>query len=136
MSGPKEIRHGIDLVEIAEFRAVFDRHPAFAERVFSDDERAYCRSRPDPAVHFAARFAAKEATLKALGIGIGAVGIDGKLKEIEVARRGGRPEVVLHGRTARAARRRGVTASALSLSHTRGMAIASVVLSTDEGEKA
>jgi holo-[acyl-carrier protein] synthase len=125
---PEGLRHGIDLVDIAEFREVFGRHDAFAERVFTAGEREYCRARADPAMHFAARFAAKEALLKALGLGIGAVGIDARLLEIEVVRDGGPPGLVLHGKTARVARRRGVGRTALSLSHTTKLAMASVVM--------
>jgi holo-[acyl-carrier protein] synthase len=131
VSDPASLRHGVDLVDIDEFRGVFDRHADFEARVFSAGESEYCRSRPDPAMHFAARFAAKEATLKALGLGIGAVGIDAKLREVEVARDGGRPRLVLTGRVARAADRRGVRGTALSLSHTRGMAVASVVMTAE-----
>ena len=119
MNAQPGLRHGIDLVDIAEFRSVFDRHAAFEPRVFSDGERDYCRSQADPAVHFAARFAAKEATLKALGLGMGAVGIDAKLREIEVTREGGPPEIRLSGRVAQAARRNGVRTTVVSLSHTK-----------------
>lgn len=126
------LRHGIDLVDIAEFREVFRRHAAFEERVFSDGEREYCHAQVNPAMHFAARFAAKEAALKALGMGMGAVGIDARLKEIEVTREAGPPVLVLHGRMARAADRHQVAATALSLSHTRELAIASVVMRSDE----
>jgi holo-[acyl-carrier protein] synthase len=126
--GSPILRHGIDLVDLAEFRRVFDRHAAFEERVFSDGERDYCRTRPDPTTHFAARFAAKEATLKALGMGMGAVGIDARLKDIEVKREGGSPEIVLHGRMARAADRHSVGTTVLSLSHSGGAAIASVIM--------
>jgi holo-[acyl-carrier protein] synthase len=126
--GNPRLRHGIDLVDLAEFRRVFDRHAAFEDRVFSVGEREYCRARPDPATHFAARFAAKEATLKALGMGMGAVGIDARLKDIEVTREGGPPEIVLHGKMARAADRHGVGTTALSLSHSREAAIASVIM--------
>ncbi len=122
------LRHGIDLVDIGEFRRVFGSHAAFEERVFSTGERDYCRQRPDPVPHFAVRFAAKEAVLKALGKGLSAVGIHARLREIEVIRHHGAPELVLHGRMARAARRAGVGATALSLSHSGSAAIASVIM--------
>ena len=132
----QRLRHGIDLVDIAEFREVLGRHAAFEERVFSEGERAYCRTQADPAIHFAARFAAKEAALKALGLGMAAVGIDARLSDIEVTREGGCPEIVFHGKVARAARRQSVGSTALSLSHTREMAIASVVMMLDESDDA
>jgi holo-[acyl-carrier protein] synthase len=128
------LRHGIDLVDVAEFRAVLEKHDGFAERLFTAGERAYCDSQKDPAVHLAARFAAKEAVLKALGTGLPAVGIDGRLLEIEVTRDGGRPKLRLHGRAERSARRRGVRSTALSLSHTRDAAVASVVMLCGEEE--
>ncbi len=82
------LRHGIDLVDIAQLRDVMARHEAFEARVFTEDERDYCHRYPDPLPHFAARFAAKEAALKALGIGITPTGVDSALREIEVVREG------------------------------------------------
>jgi len=62
---------GVDLVSIPRMRTTIDRWQArFVERVFTDDEIIYCRARRDPAPHFAARFAAKEAGFKALGTGL------------------------------------------------------------------
>jgi holo-[acyl-carrier protein] synthase len=124
---PPSIRHGVDLVAIQAFREAFRRHDALEGRLFTEGERAYCRRQADPLLHFAARFAAKEAVLKALGLGIGAVGIDRALAEVEVVREAGPPEVRLAGRPARAAARLGVSALSLSLSHTAEHAIASVV---------
>jgi holo-[acyl-carrier protein] synthase len=134
-AGPIPLRHGVDLVAIEEFRAVMARHASFEERVFTAGERAYCLAQADPAVHFAARFAAKEAVLKALGAGIGAVGIDRALGEVEVVREAGSPRVVLAGRPARIARRLGCRGLALSLSHTREHALASVVAWGAPGEQ-
>jgi holo-[acyl-carrier protein] synthase len=114
---------GVDLCEVDRMREVLARTPGFAARVFTDGERAYCdRRRRDPAERYAARFAAKEAVLKAMGLGIGACG----MREIEVVRaRSGAPAVALHGRAAELAAERGVTGWHLTLSHTATMAIAS-----------
>ncbi|HVM01933.1 MAG TPA: holo-ACP synthase, partial [Acidimicrobiales bacterium] len=65
---------GIDAVEVGRFRRALARTPRMAERLFTDGERAYGARFADPAPRLAARFAAKEATMKALGVGIGAVG--------------------------------------------------------------
>ena len=64
------MRVGIDLIEIARVARALERHPRFVERVFTQIERDYCLSRPNPAQHFAARFAGKEAVGKALGFGV------------------------------------------------------------------
>lgn len=110
---------GIDLLEIARLERALERRPRLAERVFSPDELAYSRERGRPARHLAARFAAKEAAVKALGMrGFG-------LREIEVV--GGEPPSLrLHGRAAKAARERGVELS-VSLTHSREMAAAVVL---------
>lgn len=60
---------GVDMVEIARMEKVLGRRPNFAKRVFTDEERAYCDRMARPAKHYAARFAAREAVLKALGTG-------------------------------------------------------------------
>ena len=64
------MRVGVDLIEIERVRRALDKRPRFAERVFTEAERAYCFSRANPAQHFAARFAGKEAVGKALGCGV------------------------------------------------------------------
>jgi holo-[acyl-carrier protein] synthase len=121
------LRHGIDVVQVERLRGVMERSPRFEEEVFTEGERAYCRRRPDPWPHFAARFAAKEATLKALKRGIFGEGVDRALREVEVVREEGAPRLVLHGATAKAAERAGFASPALSLSHDGGIAMASVV---------
>ena len=79
-------------------------HAALRDRLFTDDEQAYCDERRDPTERYAARFAAKEAVLKAMGLGIGACG----WREIEVARaESGAPSIVLHGARPRLADERG-----------------------------
>lgn len=125
-----DIRSGIDLVDVPEMRTLMARHEAFRMRVFTEEERAACEAHPDPAPHYAARFAAKEAACKALGIGLMATGIDRTLAEIEVVRRGRRPTLLWRGRPARYARRLGVARQSVSLSHHGETAVASVVLVT------
>ena len=72
---------GVDLCEVDRMRAALERTPTLRARVFTDDEQAYCDRRKDPTERYAARFAAKEAVLKAMGVGVGAC----KWREIEVA---------------------------------------------------
>ena len=110
---------GIDVIEAARIRALLERLPRAADRLFSPQERAYCEGFADPWARYAARFAAKEAVGKALGIGI----IGFVWRDIEVLS-GGKPRVALHGGVADIARRLGVVRVELSLSHTAGMAYA------------
>jgi holo-[acyl-carrier protein] synthase len=115
---------GTDLVDLDRFRLVLHRTPSIVDRLFTDAEQRYARGRRDPTERFGARFAAKEAVLKALGLGLGSVGF----REIEVVRaESGEPSLVLHGRAARAADERGVGRWLLSLSHTAGIAHAIVM---------
>ncbi len=121
---------GIDIVPIARIEHLLTRYPGRAERkLFSPREREDCRSRANRAEHYAARFAAKEALLKALGVPFGL-----HWHEIEVRTGiGGAPHLELSGEAARAATRRGVQASHLSLTHAGGMAAAVVVLEGQAG---
>ena len=115
---------GVDIVEVPRFRALLARRPGIAERLFTPDERAYAEARPDPTERLAARFAAKEAVMKALGAGFG----DVSFRDMEVVRaEGGQPGLRLQGRAAARARRAGVAGWHLSLSHTDHTAIAVVV---------
>jgi holo-[acyl-carrier protein] synthase len=113
---------GTDLVEIPRFRLAMERRgERLAERLFSDDERAYAYRQKDPAKSLAARFGAKEAVMKALGVGLWKF----KLRDVEVVRqRGGAPLVALHGRAQALATERGVRAWHLSLTHTDNTALA------------
>jgi holo-[acyl-carrier protein] synthase len=119
---------GVDLAEIdrveSALRAPYGQR--FSQRVFTDGERAYCESRGrGRAESYAARFAAKEAVMKALGVGWGR---DASWREIEVVReRGGAPRIVLSGRALSTARLRGVGRLSLALSHAGGLAVAFVV---------
>ena len=108
-------------------REAIDRQgEAFLSRVLTSDEAAYCRFQAEPAIHIAARFAAKEAFSKAIGTGIGE---GAGWKEIEVVRQAtGRPELVLHGRALETARSLGVVGMHLTLTHTHVTAAAVVVL--------
>ena len=115
---------GVDLTPVGRMAEAMARHPGRLEaRLFTDDERAYCEARAQPAQHFAARFAAKEATLKALGVPEGL-----SWHEMEVRNdAGGAPRLVLSGQAARAATEKGIRHLHLSLSHAGGQAIAMVV---------
>lgn len=110
---------GLDAVEVDRFRRVLARTPAVAARLFTDGERAYGARFPDPAPRLAARFAAKEAAMKALGVGLGAF----SFREVEVrSAPTGAPSLHLSGRAAALAAARGVTALHVSLTHTDSLA--------------
>ncbi len=113
---------GTDLVEIERFRlAMTRRGERFTERLFSDDERRYAQRHRDPAPRFAARFAAKEAVMKALGVGLWKFAF----RDVEVVRApSGAPSLALRGKAAQLAAARGVDSWQLSLSHTDATAIA------------
>jgi holo-[acyl-carrier protein] synthase len=121
---------GIDIVEIARVRRLMERwEDRFLRRVFTDEEVAYALRRHDPAEHLAARFAAKEATLKALGTGL-SMGI--RWREMEVRRPGGgRPTLALSGRIAELGEARGVRRLHVSLTHDAGLAVAQVLAEGD-----
>jgi holo-[acyl-carrier protein] synthase len=123
---------GIDLVETARIsRAIAAHGERFEKRVFTDDERAACRGRRDRLLALAARFAAKEACLKALGTGWSA-GLS--LQQIEVVReKNGRPGLRLHGASAERARELGVGSVHVSLTHQSKVAAAVVVLEGRSG---
>ncbi len=115
---------GLDLVEVPRFGAVLARRPAMAERLFTPGERAYAGTLANPVPSLAARFAAKEAVMKALGVGIGAFRFD----EVDVVRQpSGAPELVLSGRAEQLATDRGVQSWAISLTHTASAAAAVVL---------
>ena len=118
---------GTDLTEIGRVeRSIARFGERFLERVYTPAEIAYCRSKKSFAESFAARFAAKEAAAKALGTGI-SYGVS--WKEFEVTReRSGKPGLAVRGRAAQLAEALGVTRISLSLTHTREMAMAVVVM--------
>jgi holo-[acyl-carrier protein] synthase len=118
---------GIDIIEVRRVREVMTRTPRFVERVFTPMERAYCDGRGAVAAeHYAARFAAKEAVLKALQTGwTGGIA----WQDIEVAQRAtGAPFLQFHGRVRQLYEQSGATANHLSISHTTEHAIAEVIL--------
>ena len=118
---------GVDIVEIDRMREALSRRPAIKERLFSADERAYCDKRSRPEVHYALRFAAKEAVLKALGTGFSGM----RFTDVEVIREhSGRPVPRLSGRAAQRAEELGIVEMHLSLSFTRTTAVASAVAIT------
>ena len=119
---------GMDAVSIARMRRAADaseRGTRFRARVFTEGERQVCEARTDPAECFAARFAAKEAVMKALG----AEGIAFAFRDIEVTRApSGAPSIVLHGRVAERAKAVGAGRIHVSLTHAEPLALASVVV--------
>jgi len=120
---------GIDATEIARVAATIERYgDRFLAKVFTEGEIAYCRARRNAASSFAARFAAKEAAMKALGTGYSrGVFWTG----IEVVRRGGPPQLRFHEGAATRFRAMGATGSLLSLTHSQELAIAQVMLLRD-----
>ncbi len=117
---------GIDLVKIDRIEKAGKEHTAFMERVFTRQEREYCSRQRHPAQHFAARFAAKEAVLKAFGTGWSA-GI--KWTDIEVLHGdGGGPIVNISGRVKDLADLKGVKQILISYSHDDGYAVAQAIL--------
>lgn len=120
------IAHGVDIVEVARIADLRAEHAGrFIDRCFTPSEQAYCLERRHADQHLAARFAAKEAVLKALGLGLrgGILWTD-----VEVTRdHEGAPGVTLHGRAAELAAQRGISAWLVSLSHTSSHAIASAI---------
>ena len=124
---------GVDIVEIDRMARVLERTPRFRERVYSEDERAYCDKMARPAVHYATRFAAKEAVLKALGTGF-SEGI--APSDVEVQRTSmGRPVAVLHRKAAEVAKELGVKEIPISLSYTHNEAVACAMAITFDSVK-
>src|SRR5688572_4551509 len=118
---------GIDIIEVARIREVLLRTPRFLERVYTDRERAYCESRGVVAAqHYAVRFAAKEAALKALQTGWRG-GISWQDVEIS-SRESGAPYLTFTGQVLEVFNKFGATQTHLSMSHTTQHAIAQVIL--------
>jgi holo-[acyl-carrier protein] synthase len=113
---------GIDIIEVDRIRQALRRRPRLAARLFTERERAYCDRRGDPAPHYAARFAAKEATAKAVGRWL-------RWHDVEVlSERSGRPVLVLSGEAAALAQVGSGPRLLLSVSHSRDYAVACVLL--------
>ena len=116
---------GVDIVDVQRFDLALTRRPRLEARLFTERERCDAGERPE---RLAARFAAKEAVLKALGVGLGAT----TWHSIEIRRDdSGAPSVVLHGVAAELASSRGVGTMHVSMSHTDNLAAAFVVASTE-----
>jgi len=115
---------GVDIVEIGRLKRAIERYPQLQSRLFTSREREYCLSKARAHLHFAVRFAAKEAALKALGTGFRGV----KWTDMEVRRDSlGRPLLYLDGRAALMAREKGISDVLISLSFSGGNAIASAI---------
>src|SRR6187397_984103 len=120
---------GLDATEISRIADTIERFgDRFVHRVYTDGEIAYCRAKRDFASSYAARFAAKEAAMKALGTGHSR-GV--YWTGIEVVRRHGPPRLAFHGGAAERFRAMGGTSSLLTLTHARELAIAHVMLLRD-----
>ena len=119
---------GVDIIEIKRVEKVaFSYGDRFLKRIYTDGEIEYCRGR---APQLASRFAAKEAVMKALGTGIRGVG----WRDVEVTRkRGMAPDIKLHGRAQKRASQIGLTGLAISLSHSKEFAVASVIGESTKG---
>ncbi len=115
---------GVDAVDLARLARVLGRRAGLADRIFTAGELAYARRAADPVPRLATRFAAKEAVMKSLGVGLGAF----PFHDVEVVRVGlDAPGLVLAGSAEQRARRAGVTRWHLSLTHTGEVAVALVV---------
>jgi holo-[acyl-carrier protein] synthase len=121
---------GIDVVEVARIASAIERHgEPFLARIFTPAERAYCESRKQSAMHYAARFAAKEAVSKALGTGIGG---DAGLHDLEVVHNArGAPEIRLSGAAEAFALHHGITGIRISLTHACEYAAANAIALCD-----
>jgi holo-[acyl-carrier protein] synthase len=117
---------GVDAVDIERFRRSLERTPSMRERVFTEHELAYVAPKIDPVPSLAARFASREAVMKAMGLGLGAFGFH----DVWVDRReSGEPHLNVTGRAAELAHERGIETWHLSITHTDQVAIAYVVAS-------
>jgi len=121
---------GLDVTEVARIRASTERHgDRFLRKIYTSAEVTYCQARTRKYEHLAARFAAKEAVLKALGTGV-AQGTT--LKQVEVTNDdNGKPGILLHGVARQMAQKLGVSRVHVSISHTETLAIAQVVMEVE-----
>jgi holo-[acyl-carrier protein] synthase len=118
------VKVGVDLIEIDRIERALGRYPRFRERVFTAAERAYCDSRPNPAQHYAARSAGKEAVGKALGFGVARAFA---WRDVEIAGRP-KPAVQLSGRLSSWSHKVGAGPIDLSMTHSKGIAAAVCVV--------
>jgi holo-[acyl-carrier protein] synthase len=126
---PNILGLGLDATDIDRITATISRFgDRFVTRIFTADEIAYCTRRHTPAIHFAGRFAAKEAAMKALGTGHSR----GVLwRDIEIVRRGGPPRLQFHGGASRRFREMGGRSSLLTITHSDDLAMAQVLILGD-----
>ena len=123
------IYQGVDIVEIPKLRRLIQRNERLVASVFSASEQEYCLSHDNRFQHLAGRLAAKEACLKALGLGLSVTGIDTGLLEIEIVNLpSGRPELHLSGWVSKVCDRKGICQQTVSISHAREYAVATVVM--------
>lgn len=124
-----KIYQGIDIVEVSKFRKVFLRHRDLVQDIFTEKEIDYCESKKDPYLHFAGRFAVKEAGLKALGVGMSGTGIDHAFREIEtLPGASGKPRLSFSGWTQKISSKKGIDQFTVSISHSASYAVATVIL--------
>jgi holo-[acyl-carrier protein] synthase len=124
---------GLDATEIDRIRQAIERFgDRFLQRVYTPGEIAYANRRRNPAPHFAARFAAKEAAMKALGTGQSQGVV---WRDIEVLRLAGPPQLRFHGAAARRLRAMGATRALLTITHSDTLALAQVLLLGSEPEQ-
>jgi holo-[acyl-carrier protein] synthase len=117
---------GIDATDIDRIAAAIDRYgDRLLKRLFTDGEVAYCTARRVPAIHFAARFAAKEAAMKALGTGHTPEVL---WRDVEIVRRAGPPQLQLHNGAARRFEAIGAHSSLVTITHSETLAFAQVLL--------
>ncbi len=116
---------GIDLVEVDRIKRLINKYPKFLNRFFTKNEINYCNDKKNRYIHFAGRFAAKEAVIKSIGVGNKSL----KLKEIEInnmsnTNNNSIPKVILHGSALSLANKRDIEEILISITHTKEYAIA------------
>ncbi len=117
---------GLDATDIPRIAGTIERFgDRFLRRVFTDGEIAYCTARRTPSIHFAGRFAAKEAAMKALGTGHTQQVL---WRDVEVVRRGGPPQLTFHGGAGRRFSAIGAHSSLLTITHSDSLAMAQVLI--------
>ena len=120
------VRVGVDIVSVPRLARLVTDHPGITEELFTSTEIAYCEGKKRRMEHLAARFAAKEAVLKALGTGLAS---RMSWSDVEIVNNAlGKPVVKLHGRVAKMARSRRAAQVEVSLAHTEGLSIAQAVV--------
>ena len=131
-----KIHQGIDIVDITKFKKIASRNKQFVTDIFTQREQEYCLSRRDPYVHFAGRFAAKEACMKALGWGLSVAGSDHVLRDIEIDQHpSGQPLLSLSGWALKIGKKKKIHQHTVSISHSGRTAVAMVILVGMKDEK-